>query len=129
MSQKRNRNDSTIHSNSIKKLVLRDPELETSGFKKAITELMQKHDYVEDAKSVINKACNFYPDAYKIGENEVVIYEVEDSSAISADKMTKITDLFNYMDFYGLNLRLIVTDRYAANYTEVDLAEEFLVTL
>ena len=115
----------TIHDLAIANLRQHCPSLKTTGFKKSVLAFFSAHaerlnnEDIENMKSRIT----FIPDLYHIDHDcdVISIYEVEDSSALTPNKLNNIMLFWWECDAYGVDVKLFVLDRYGANKTEIDI--------
>jgi hypothetical protein len=67
------------------------------------------------------------PDSWLLEPADTFIaLEIEDRHPLTREKLWLYCDLFDTLDFYDLNLRLFVFDRYGHNQRELDLCAIYL---
>jgi len=131
-----------LHNAAIHALKLRDDRIRTKNFRKnllSFIEWLARKEYKEDPDleewslddhldavyciRLLRYGFRDVPDAYLIDREsmEVLIFEVEDTHPMSAQKVWRLVTLADAMNWeLGLEARLFVTDRYA-NLTELDV--------
>ena len=77
----------------------------------------------------------FIPDGWfeqiAIGESgpTLVCVEIEDSNPLTPEKLWRYCDLWDTLDFYDCDLRLLVFDRYGENERELNLGAFYIAGL
>jgi hypothetical protein len=112
----------------------------TVGFGKILEELNLLREGTfctyEDIKEKW-KSLRVLPDAYQVDleKREILIYEIEDSSLLTFEKLCKITDLNEWILSSTYQdgerqwcLRLFVVDRYGLNEREIPLDDGLTIT-
>lgn len=137
----------TVHELGIRSLKRRHPGLKTSGLYGALRGVLLKRllehgsekdvrdellaegvdcgsEPVKDhAKDIVRSLAQRMPDAFVVEGFTVTIFEVEDSSRLSIEKLRDYALNWFYLDSALVNLRLVVTDRYGSTETELGLCD------
>lgn len=123
----------SLHNLAITKISNRRPEvLHTKGLWQFVRELDEKYEFClvpEDRMSRIPDAWSYEPYENDDLPGVINLYEVEDSHLLSVDKLREYADFFFMCDFYDLDVRLFVYDRYGENEREIFLGEYFIMFL
>ena len=64
---------------------------------------------------------NLHPDAFTVHENELVLFEIENTSLLSVEKLQRYVNAFWLLDALEWSLGLVVTCRYGVNTTRLPL--------
>ena len=91
-------------------------------------------DFKKNAiREEIDEIFNRRPDAFHICYfcNVVIVYEIEDTSKLTEEKLRDYVELWFYLDTLsdGIEFHLYITDRYGITKTEVPLQQYFYVFL
>jgi hypothetical protein len=122
----------SIHELAIQRLVKnsRDVAIHTGGLGKFMAKLIKQYDIDMDKEEVTSRR----PDAWSYEPFErpefpgtLTLYEVEDTHPISVDKMREYAEFAFDCDFYYLDVKLKVLDRYGENEREIDLIDYFIM--
>lgn len=123
------RETKTKHRAAIDKLCA-EHGLSDRGFYKAVWKLIPPDD-LEEAKEIIRGAL---PDAWKISDGVIEIYEVSDTHHLSTDKMCIYADWLTYLEDFDLTVRVFeysiafdsMRERFAVDEWLVDLQGKIL---
>jgi hypothetical protein len=109
------------HKDVIQDLILGNPSIRTSGFKKALIQLVKmKEPDVGDEIDIIKSYIAFVPDAYLIEGEKVTIFEVIDTHKINKDKKWKLAWGWYAIDNFYLDCDLVICDVYGGR-NRIDL--------
>ena len=128
MAKKSSEPDAT-ESTTFSKLVvdllrMEDPTIRKRGFPHELREILKDNTPQEMVfRKGRRQTLQFIPDAFRVDseEQEITLYEVEDSNFLTIRKLSIIVNLWWVLDDMGWNLRLVVVDRYGVNRKELDL--------
>jgi hypothetical protein len=101
-----------------------DPGIRKRGFPRILRQIFKDNTPLEMVfRRYKNQTLGFIPDAFKVDneQQEITLYEVEDSHSLTIRKLSIIVNLWWVLDDIGWTLHLIVVDRYAVNRKELDL--------
>lgn len=117
----------SLHTLAVEKLTKRRPEqLSTKGLAVFLRGLSTKFDMFLGEEDILRRI----PDAWAYVPHEtdeypgtLLLFEIEDSHALTSEKMWDYADAADTYDFYDLDTRLFVYDRYCEQEREIDLRE------
>lgn len=86
-------------------------------------EIITKRTILENIEADYGPDLGFIPDAYEFTDDEIRLYEIEDTNKLSAVKLEKLCNLWFTLDALDpdVTLRIFVCDRYGHNMHEIDL--------
>jgi hypothetical protein len=101
---------------------LSDKRMQTNGFAKAIRKYVRDEDDPDNEPNA-EIDVHFRPDAYVVDINNqaITVYEVEDTNALSVQKIRDLTHFWFVLDSYSWDFRVVVTDRYGLNQRELNM--------
>ena len=110
------RAENSIHNQAINAFVAKHPNAQRYKFCKSVRVAVQDDESLESLPQCV-------PDIFEIRkeEREVFVYEIEDSSKITPQKLSYILDWWFALDCIGWNLYCISLDRYGNNPSIIDL--------
>lgn len=112
-------------------MTLRIPGFERVGFFRALWSAIREDEGGRYAREDWS-GPRLIPDGYAIRpeDREAHVFEVEDTSKLSAEKLSAYGRLADILDYYTeWDLRLFVSDRYALHLAEIDLMAVWLAGL
>jgi len=98
----------------------RHPELTSGRFSQKMRQIYDQE--LEDPIDDFDPP-QFIPDAYSIHNDlkTVVVYEIEDTSKLTEQKVSRMYDFWFVLDDAGWKLRVFIVDRYGHSETEIDI--------
>jgi hypothetical protein len=107
-----------------------DPRIHKIGFNKSLRSMMKTlvDEKDDDCLEGIKK-FNYVPDLYMMDyvNKRVVVWEIEDNNMLTMEKMLAYSELEWVVDVAGIELCVIVTDRYGLLWRIIDLPEFYEV--
>ncbi len=123
----------SIHDLAIQKVSARRGEkLHTKGLGKFLRKLEAQFDIDiprDEWMTRIPDAWSYTPHETDEYPGSLILYEVEDSNPLSVDKLRVYADFFVTYDFYDVDVRLFVYDRYGEQEREIGLAEYYCLLI
>ena len=113
----------TFHELMVDSLIMEDPGIQKCGFPNFLRKIFKGNTLNMVFMQNRNQTLGFRPDAFKIDneQQEIFLYEVEDSHPLTIRKIAIIINLFWILDDIGWDLHLLLIDRYTFDEKEVDL--------
>lgn len=121
----------SMHSLAIRRIAnLSDVPLHTRGLGKMLREIEAMYDIDmpdEDRPTRIPDAWSYEPHHDPTFPGTISLFEIEDTHPLSVDKLRDYADFFMNYDFYDLDVKLFVYDRYGQQKREICLSEYYMM--
>jgi hypothetical protein len=124
----------SIHEMAIQRIIGAYPKgfINVGGFGKAFKKIATQYEFFSEVGSGMRRipdAWSYVPHDTDEFPGTFTLYEIEDANPLSPQKLKDYADFYFVCDYYDLDIRLMVYDRYGENEREIPLYEYYLLFL
>jgi hypothetical protein len=102
---------------------------ESKNFRKQLLCWLRTQLHEDDqewCEDIASETGGMIPDLFRFENRTVHVLEIEDTSKLTEEKLLQYCWLWNALDTFDIELRVVVTDRYGVNHTELPVMQFYI---